>query len=98
MNLQTDLFGAGETDSIPPHLDPARVAAIEVRPARDTDHVGTEDVGRYGNDTIVYVVEVHGRCGEILFAEQCPTDQQATRLANQIGAKLNGNRQQTLFA
>jgi hypothetical protein len=44
------------------------------------------------------VVEVHGRCGEILFAEQCPTDQQATRLANQIGAKLNGNRQQTLFA
>ena len=99
MTLQTDFFAAGETRSLPPHLDPAIVGAIQMRSAIDRDHVGSADVGRYGNNAAVVVLEVMDKAGGLIFAQQFPADREreAMNLANDFGRRLEANRQADLF-
>lgn len=96
MNLQTDIFAAGEADSLPPHLDPAKVAAVHVRPMEDRDHVGEQAVGRFGNNRLCAVLEVLDAAGEILHAERFDDYDSAERASRAMLRKLDANRQQLL--
>jgi len=103
MNQQIDIYGAGEAHSLPPHYDPAIVRAIYTRTTVDRDHVGEADVGKFGNNAIVTVVEVLNGDGEIILAETFRGEESqrikaATARANEIGRKLDQNRQIDLFS
>lgn len=98
MSRQIDMFGSGETRSVAPHLDPAIVGAVQTRWDIDRDHVGADEVGKYGNNREVPIVEVWNKSGEVIWAQQCTNDRQAAEIASAIERKLYANRQTDLFA
>ena len=97
MNAQTDMFADGSLTSVPPHLDPATVGRVRWRAVVDRDHVGAEAVGRFGNNAECWVVEILGRDGSTLWGERCESAEAATTLASLMTARIEANRQQTLF-
>ena len=98
MNAQTDFFAAGEVRSIPPQYDPTIVGAVHTRVQVDRDHVGENEVGKFGNNAAVYVVEVWDKDGEIIWAQKCDSEAHADRLSADILRRLEANRQTDLFA
>lgn len=97
MNAQTDFFADGSLNSTPPHLDPATVGRVRWRSTVDRDHVGAEAVGRYGNNAECWVVEILDRAGATLWGERCESAEGAATLAATMTARIEANRQQTLF-
>lgn len=91
------MFGCGEVDSPPPHLDPKRVGCVSLEEARDRDHVGANSIGRYGNDATIYVVTVYDKAGGILFAEAKTRLFEAKDLCHEIQYKIERARQALLF-
>ena len=95
--MQTDLFADGSLDSRPPYLEPALVGQVRWRAVVDRDHVGAEAVGRYGNNAACWVVEILGRDGATLWGERCDSAEGAATLAATRTARIEANRQQSLF-
>jgi hypothetical protein len=100
--MQLDIFAAGQADSLPAHLDPARAARVEIITDIDRDHVGESAVGRVGNNREVDVVRVIGLDGSVLLAEQFTSPATgkyapgAVRLFQELSRALDRNRQSTL--
>lgn len=95
--MQSDLFADGSLNSIPPYLDPVQVGRVRWRATVDRDHVGDAAVGRYGNNAECWVVEILGRDGALLWGERCDSAEGAATLAATMTARIEANRQQTLF-
>lgn len=68
MNLQLDMFAAGETDTLPPWIDPALCSHYQCDVEIDADHVGLESVGCLGNNSSCLVVRAMSHAGEPLRA------------------------------
>jgi len=97
MNAQTDMFADGSLNSVPPHLDPATVGRVRWRATVDRDHVGAAEVGRFGNNAPCWIVEILGRDGATLWGERCDSAESAATLAGTMSARIEANRQQSLF-
>ena len=105
--MQTDLFsnGAGgdSVRSLPPHLDPDRVAHVVVVEEQDRDHVaaavgGVLPVGALGNNAAVWVVRVLDKAETVLHAESHASERAAWNVASFIRAKIESNRQRDFWA
>ncbi len=97
MKTQLDIFADGSAHSLPPHLDPALVDRCRMRTDVDLDHVGIEAIGRYGNNALVFVFEVIGRDGGVLYAEQFTTAEAAECQMAHHEALIEAHRQTELF-
>lgn len=97
MSTQLDIFGGGEANSFPPHLDPAKVVACRVRMDTDRDHVGTDEIGKFGNNATVFVFEVLGAREVVLYAESFATMDAAECSLEHHESMLEVHRQKNLF-
>lgn len=61
-----DDFLASSAPTFPPWADPARVEQVRVQLATDRDHIGTEEIGKLGNNREVYVLTVEDADGQVL--------------------------------
>ncbi len=94
---QTDMFAGGESHSFSQHLDPAKVVACRIRTDVDRDHVGANEIGKFGNNATVFVFEVLGAREVVLFAESCTTMEAAECQLDHHETMLEVHRQKELF-
>lgn len=102
MTLQLDMFAA-QAPTFPPHLDPAKVFEVVCQRDEDRDHVGSEAIGRCGNNRDVWVVLSLTESGEVLaceiFADSVIDGQardRADRYRENLLVQLKRNAQQFL--
>jgi hypothetical protein len=99
MNLQLDMFAAGEADQLPPWNDPAICNRIDIHTETDRDHVGTGEVGRVGNNSTCIVVRAVACDGQVIKAWRFnPSERdQAFQFFNGKERELVQNRQSKLL-
>lgn len=98
--MQTDMFSDEEIKvrSFPPHLDPARVDAVEIDEEEDRDHVaepvnGVLPIGALGSNRRLHVVRIYAKDNSLLHAESFTIRGCAISYADEIRRTLNQNRQ-----
>ena len=99
MNLQLDMFAAGETHTLPPWDDPEVCRHYECTTETDCDHVGAGEVGRVGKTAPCIVVRAVGANDQTLRAWRFEASEQrrAYEFATKQQAVLTENRQTRLL-